>query len=137
MANSLVLEVPTIGEREFVRYRSAVNVYSRLRRQFGSELVLIKAEDLEAGWSQHNSYITPDLANGMNGRWLKDHRFERFEKFLAENRVIEMANCCVTAGGRFSFRDGRHRTRVLLNLGMEAIPVTMPADSLKLFEALY
>ena len=76
------------------------------------------------------------MSNG-NGRYLKDPRFERFEKFLAENEAIEVANVQVTAGGRIGFRDGKHRTRVLLNLGMKAIPVTMPKDSLDRFTRCY
>lgn len=136
MADSLVLDVPTIGERTFVRSRGGKNAYSRLRKQFGLEMVLIKAEDLEAGWSTASGYIAADLSNG-NGKYLKDHRFELFEKFLAENEAIEVANVHISAGGRIGFRDGRHRTRVLLNLGMEAIPVTMPKDSLDLLERCY
>jgi hypothetical protein len=137
MADFLVLEVPTIGKRKFIRSRPGPNSYSRLRKQFGLEMALIDAEDFEAGWSLHPHYIAPDLMNGKNDRWLKDARFERFAKFLAENEVIEMANCYITAGGRISFRDGRHRTRVLLNLGMPAIPVTMPKASLDLFDRCY
>ncbi len=95
-------------------------------------MVLIKAEDLEAGWSTASGYIPEDLSTGR-----PDNRCERFEKFLAENEVIEAANVHITAGGRIGFRDGRHRTRVLLNLGMEAIPVTMPKDSLDRFERYY
>jgi len=121
-----------------VRSRSGVNPSSRLRQQFGLEMALIKAEDFEAGWSTHPAYIAPDLSNGKNGRWLKDVRFERFEKFLAENQVIEMANIHINSyDGRIGFRDGRHRTRVLLNLGMEAIPVTMPKASLDHLKRCY
>ena len=91
-------------------------------------MVLIKAEDLEAGWSSDSMYIPADLSKKAYG----DH-IERFEKFLAENEVIEVANVHINAGGRIVFRDGRHRTRVLLNLGMEAIPVTMPKESAVLY----
>jgi len=136
MVDFMVLDVPTIGERKFVRTRASAGGSSRLRRQFGLEMVLIKAEDLEAGWSTAPGYIAADMSNG-NGRYLKDPRFERFEKFLAENEAIEVANVQVTAGGRIGFRDGKHRTRVLLNLGMKAIPVTMPKDSLDRFTRCY
>ena len=132
MGDFLVLDVPTIGERKFVKSRGGKNAYSRLRRQFGLEMVLIKAEDLEAGWSMGAGYIPEDLSTHK-----PDHRFERFEKFLAENEAIEMANVHINVAGRISFRDGKHRTRVLLNLGMEAIPVTMPTDSLDRFERCY
>jgi len=132
MADSLVLDVPTIGERTFVRSRGGKNAYSRLRQQFGLEMVLIKAEDFEAGWSTAPGYVAADLSMHK-----LDKRFERFEKFLAENEVIEMANVHITAGGRINIRDGKHRTRVLLNLGMEAIPVTMPAASVDLLERCY
>ncbi len=99
-------------------------------------MVLIKAEDFEAGWSTAPGYIAADMSNG-NGRWLKDSRFERFEKFLAENEAIEMANVYITAGGLINIRDGAHRSRVLLNMGMEAIPVTMPKASVGLLEQYY
>ena len=95
-------------------------------------MVLIKAEDLEAGWSMSSGYIPADLSTSR-----PDNRFARFEKFLAENEAIEVANVLVKAGGNIGFRDGKHRTRVLLNLGMKAIPVTMPKDSLDRFERCY
>jgi len=132
MVDFVVLDVPTIGERKFIKTRPGVNAYSRLRQQFGLEMVLIKAEDLEAGWSTAPGYIAADLSMHK-----LDKRFERFEKFLAENEAIEVANVQVTAGGRIGFRDGKHRTRVLLNLGMKAIPVTMPTDSLDRFKRCY
>lgn len=100
-------------------------------------MVLIKAEDFEVGWSRDSGYIPEDLLTGRrDGRRPKtfDHRFERFEKFLAENAVIETPNVGINAGGHIGVRDGRHRTRVLLNLGMEAIPVTMTKESVALFE---
>lgn len=136
MADFLVLDVPTIGERKFIKARPGNNAYSRLRKQFGLEMALIKAEDFEAGWSAAPHYIAPDLSNG-NGRYLRDSRFERFEKFLVENEAIEVANVHITAGGRINIRDGSHRTRVLLNLGMEAVPVTMPMASMDLLERYY
>ncbi len=132
MADFLMADVPTIGERKFIKARAGENAYSRLRRLYGQEMVLIKAEDLEAGWSSDSMYIPADLSKKAYG----DH-IERFEKFLAENEVIEVANVHINAGGRIVFRDGRHRTRVLLNLGMEVIPVTMPTDSLDRFERHY
>lgn len=132
MADFLVLDVPTIGKRKFIKTRPGVNAYSRLRKQFGLEMALIKAEDFEAGWSTAPGYIPADLSTHK-----PDKRFERFEKFLAENEAIETANVHITAGGRINIRDGKHRTRVLLNLGMEAIPVTMPKASVGLLEQYY
>jgi hypothetical protein len=94
-------------------------------------MVLIKAEDFEAGWSMESGYIPKDLSRG------RLRNIERFEKFLAENTVIEVANVDINAGGRIAFRDGKHRTRVLLNLGMESIPVTMTKESVDRFERYY
>lgn len=125
-------DVPTIGERKFVKARVGDNPYSRLRQRFGQEMVLIKAEDFEAGWSMDSGYIPGDLLRGK-----PDNRCERFERFLAENEVIEAANVDIFAGGRIAIRDGKHRTRVLLNLGMEAIPVTMTEESVGRFERYY
>jgi len=92
---------------------------------------MIKAEDFEDGWSKDADYRPPDLSRS------KPHRIEQAEKFLAENEAIETANIQVKMNGHISFRDGRHRVRVLLNLGMEAIPVTMTTESLKFFERHY
>ncbi len=94
-------------------------------------MVLIKSEDFEAGWSMASGYIPADLSRG------RLRKIEQFERFLAEHAAIETANVGIYAGGRIGFRDGKHRTRVLLNLGMEAIPVTMPKDSLDRFERYY
>ncbi len=128
----MVRDVPTIGERTFIRSRPGDNHDSRLRQRLGQEMVLIKAEDFEAGWSMDAGYIPEDLSR----RTHSDH-IEQFEKFLAENEAIETANVGIYAGGRIDVKDGRHRTRVLLNLGMEAIPVTMPTDSLDRFKRCY
>jgi hypothetical protein len=130
--NFVVVDVPTIGERKFVKWRADENPYSRLRRRYGQEMILIKAEDFEAGWSTASGYIPADLSKKTYG-----NNIERFEKFLAENEVIEVANVHINVGGRIGFRDGRHRTRVLLNLGMEAIPVTMTKESVDWFERYY
>ena len=130
--DSVLDNVPTIGERKFVKARAGENAYSRLRRLYGQEMVLIKSEDFEAGWSIDSTYIPEDLS-----KYRPDNRFARFEKFLAENEVIEVANVDINAGGRIAFRDGKHRTRVLLNLGMESIPVTMTKESVDRFERYY
>ncbi len=126
------LDVPTIGERKFVKSRAGDNHDSRLRRLYGQEMVLIKAEDFEAGWLMDVSYIPEDLS-----RKTSDGHIGEFEKFLAENIVIEVGNVGIYAGGRIGIRDGRHRTRVLLNLGMEYIPVTMTKESVEFFERYY
>lgn len=129
--DSLVADVPTIGERKFIKARADENADSRVRRLYGQEMVLIKAEDLEAGWSLDPGYIREDLSKGTL------RHIERFEKFLAGNKVIEVGNVHINAGGRIAFRDGKHRTRVLLNLGMEYIPVTMPKESKEFCERFY
>lgn len=126
------MQVPTIGERKFIKARPEENADSRLRRLHGQEMVLIRAEDFEAGWSIDSGYIPEDLSR----KTISDH-IERFEKFLAENEVIEAANVIMKAGGHIAVMDGRHRTRVLLNLGMEAIPVTMTKESVEFFERYY
>ncbi len=131
-SGAVVADVPTIGLRKFVKSRPGKNPYSRLRELYGQETVLINSQDLEGGWFTDPGYIPPDLSNKTIG-----DKIEQFEKFLAENEVIETANIQVKAGGHISFRDGKHRTRVLLNLGMEAIPVTMTEESVEFFERYY
>jgi hypothetical protein len=126
-----VLDVPTIGLRKFVKARADRDPSSRLRKLYGQEMVLIKAEDFEAGWSMCQDYRPPDLSKN------KLKNIEQFEKFLADNEVIETANIQVKMNGHISLRDGRHRVRVLLNLGMEVIPVTMTKESLEFFERHY
>jgi hypothetical protein len=127
----LVLDVPTIGNRKFVRSRAGRDHSSKLRRQFGQELVAINADDFEVGWSMDSDYRPPDLSD------LTPRKVEEFEKYLADNEVIETANIQVKINGHISFRDGRHRVRVLLNLGMEAIPVTMTEESAEFFKQHY
>ncbi len=129
--HDFLLDVPTIGKRKFIKALPGENASSRLRRLYGQEMVLIKAEDLEAGWSMDPGYIR----EGLSKRNLR--KIERFEKFLAENKVIEAANIHINVAGRIAFRDGQHRTRVLLSLGMEVIPVTMPTASREFCERHY
>jgi len=127
----VVADVPTIGKRKFIKSRPGKDHDWWLRKTFGQEMVMIKAEDFEAGWSKDSDYRPPDLSRS------KPHRIEQAEKFLAENEVIETGNIQVKVNGHISFRDGRHRVRVLLNLGMEYIPVTMTKESVDLFERYY
>lgn len=130
--DSVVVDVPTIGLRKFVKSRPGKDHNTRLRKHLGQELVLIESNDLEAGWSMCPDYRPPDLSRS------KPRNIEQFEKFLAENEIIEAANVQLNqVDGRISFRDGRHRTRVLLNLGMEYIPVTMTKESLGFCERHY
>lgn len=131
MTDFLIADVPTIGNRKFVRSRPGKDHSAKLRRQFGQELVAINANDFEAGWSMDADYRPPDLSD------LTLRKVEEFEKYLADNEVIEAANIQVKINGHISFRDGRHRVRVLLNLGMEVIPVTMTKESLEFFERYY
>ncbi len=131
MKEGIAIEVPTIGMRVFVRSRPGRDHNTRLRSQYGQELVSIEAMDFEAGWYMDADYRPPDLSK------LDPRKIEKFERFLAENEVIETANVRVRMDGHISFRDGRHRVRVLLNLGMESIPVSMTTECREMCERYY
>ena len=89
-------------------------------------LVLLSADFLNQNWGGEMAVGPgPEYQNQIG------KRIEGFKKFFDENDNIEMANVHVQQNGAISFGDGRHRTRVMLELGFKQIPVTMSKEALR------
>jgi len=89
-------------------------------------LVLLSADFMNQNWRGEMLVGPgPEYENQIG------KRIEGFRKFFDENDNIEMANVHVRRNGAISFGDGRHRTRVMLELGFKQIPVTMSKEALR------
>lgn len=113
-----VVDAPTVklNGKTFVKHRVERN----------DPLVLLSADFLNQNWTGEMIIgPAPEYKNQISDR------IETFKKFFAENDNIEMANVHVRENGAVSFGDGRHRTRVMLELGFKQIPVTMSKEALR------
>lgn len=106
----------TLNGKTFVKHRVERN----------DALVLLDADFLNQNWGGEMAVGPgPEYENQIG------KRIEGFRKFFDENNNIEMPNVHVQQNGSVSFGDGRHRTRVMLELGFEQIPVTMSKEALR------
>jgi len=113
-----VIDAPTVtlNGKTFVKHRVERN----------DPLVLLSADFLNQNW-------TGEMIVGPGPEYKNQigKRIETFKKFFDENDNIEMANVHIRKNGAVSFGDGRHRTRVMLELGFKQIPVTMSREALQ------
>ena len=117
-----VIDAPTVtlNGKTFVKHRVERN----------DALVLLSADFMNQNWSGEMAVgPAPEYQNQIG------KRIEGFKKFFDENDNIEMANVHVQQNGSVSFGDGRHRTRVMLELGFKQIPVTMSKEALRNLQA--
>lgn len=95
--------------------------HSQLRE--GEELVLIDRDDFERLWKTDEQVGPgPEYSNQIG------NRIENFKKFWEENDDITVGNFYYNDVRGLESGNGRHRTRVMLESGMEQIPVTMPKE---------
>lgn len=95
--------------------------HSQLRED--EELVLIDRDDFERLWKTGERVGPgPDYDNQIG------NRIENFKKFWEENDDITVGNFYYNDVRGLESGNGRHRTRVMLESGMEQIPVTMPKE---------
>jgi len=113
-----IVDTPTVelNGKTFVKHRVERN----------DPLVLLSADFLNQNWGGEMAVgPAPEYQNQIG------KRIETFKNFFANNDNIEMANVHIQENGVVSFGDGRHRTRVMLELGFEQIPVTMSKEALR------
>jgi len=113
-----VIDEPTVtlNGKTFVKHRVERN----------DPIVLLSADFLNANWTGEGL-----VGPGPEYRNQIGKRIANFKDFFANNDNIEMANVHVRKNGHVSFGDGRHRTRVMLEMGFEQIPVTMSREALQ------
>lgn len=111
----------TIGGKTFTQHP--------VDRQSGYKLVLIDADLLEKMWKRSGEGWVigkgPDYKNQIKSR------IGNFKKFYEENDDIQVGDLHVRENGVAGFGDGRHRTRVLIELGMKQIPISMDEESIQ------
>ena len=87
----------------------------------GSQTVYLDPKKLEASWAKDGSFYIPPEGGGAE----IPGRIEGFQQFLTKGVPVEQPLVAVGANGQITISDGRHRTRVLLNMGLEKIPVSV------------
>jgi len=100
----------------------------------GMKLVLIDADLLEKLWAKSGEGWV--VGKGPEYKNQISKRIENFKKFYDENKEIRVGDVHIHENGRAGFGDGRHRTRVLIELGFEQIPISMDSESLSNLENL-
>ena len=106
---------------------------SRSAIRSNEKLVLMDTELLERLWRADGEsfYITP----GPEYKNQIGSRISQFKKYFEEHDDIQVGEFYVhESGRRGGFSNGRHRTRVLIDLGWPAVPVSMDDASI---ETLY
>ena len=98
-------------------------------RQNNYKLVLIDADLLEKMWKLGGEGWR--IGKGPEYQNQISNRIANFKKFYEENNEIEVGDLHIRSNGVAGFGDGRHRTRVLIELGMEQIPVSMDNESIQ------
>jgi hypothetical protein len=127
-ANEILNKPYQIINAQTVKLNGKTFVKHRVERN--DSLVLLDADFMNQNWSGEMAVGPgPEYQNQIG------KRIEGFKKFFDENDNIEMPNVHVQRNGALSFGDGRHRTRVMLELGFKQIPVTMSKEALRNLQA--
>ena len=120
-----------IGHNEHGHKTFALDKYGK---RFKDKLVLIDASLVERLWKNDSLYIGPgpEYNNSIG------NRIENFKQYYRNNTQIDVGNAHVSARRNLmSFGDGRHRTRVLLELGYRFIPLQLSDDAIENLEQVY
>jgi len=98
-------------------------------RRSGYKLVLIDADLLEKLWSRSGEGWV--VGKGPEYKNQIKNRIANFKQFYEDNAEIRVGDLHVRENGVAGFGDGRHRTRVLIELGMKQIPISMDEESIQ------
>lgn len=95
----------------------------------GMKLVLIETELLETLWKRSGAGwrigAAPEYENQIK------NRIQNFKDYYEKNDMIQVGDVHVRKNGVLGFGDGRHRTRVLIEMGFKEIPVSMNDESIQ------
>ena len=109
----------TIGDKTFSQHPVDRKRY---------KLVLIDTDLLEELWGRSGEGWV--VGKGPEYKNQIKNRIAQFKQFYEENDEIQVGNLGVRPNGVANFGDGRHRTRVLIELGMKQIPISMDYESI-------
>lgn len=94
----------------------------------GKKLVLIDADMLEKLWAESGEEFV--VGKGPNYKNQISNRIATFKKYYNEHDEIRVGDAVLQRNGKLGFGDGRHRARVMIELGFEQIPVSMDSESI-------
>lgn len=91
--------------------------------QGGRQTIEVDVKSLDAAWAADD----PDryIPAGGGGAEIGGRR-DGFTRFMGENKPIQAAQVVLDADGKLSIDDGRHRTSVLRDAGVDKIAITVP-----------
>ena len=111
-----------------VNYKGKTFTQNVSDKRSGDKLVMVATDLLERLWNMSGQDWI--IGKGPEYKNQISNRIATFKKFYDENDTIEVGNAAVRENGVFGFGDGRHRTRVLIELGYDYIPISMDPDSI-------
>jgi len=112
----------TIGGKTFVQHPT----------DHRDKLVLIDADFLEKMWARSGEDWI--IGKGPEYKNQIKNRIAQFKQYYENNNEIRVGNASVRPNGVIGFGDGRHRTRVLIELGLQQIPISMDRESIQNME---
>ena len=108
----------TIGSKTFVQHPT----------DHRDKLVLIDADLLEKLWARSGEDWI--IGKGPEYKNQIKNRIAQFKQYYENNNEIRVGNASVRPNGVIGFGDGRHRARVMIELGMKQIPISMDRESI-------
>jgi hypothetical protein len=107
------------------------------RAQAGGEvMVVVDVAKLDEAWQQNERglYI-PEGGGGPESEGGYQGRRREVQQFLRDNNTLQ-ASAVQMIGNGVQFADGRHRFSVLRDMGVEALPVSVPAEDAERVQAV-
>jgi hypothetical protein len=96
------------------------------RLEKGNQLVEVNTDVFDKAFSKSTwQYVGEGGKGGIEGR------YKKFAEFIKDAKSIEAPNVSVDKNGVIVFGDGRHRYAYLRDSGVENIPLSMDAESIK------
>jgi 2'-5' RNA ligase len=119
-----VQPAPLEGQKELFQ---AKFVPHPLHRDYPDEFETVHADagKLDREWAKEPASYLP--SNGR-GRSEVDGRRDNFKAFLGTGKAIEQPHVVANDSGQLGFNDGRHRARVLMDMGHKTIPLSVPVE---------
>lgn len=98
----------------------------KLEEKAGNQIVNINPEAFDKAFSKTDwQYVGKGGEGGIEGR------YKGFENWLKDAKSMTASNVSVNKDGGVVFGDGRHRYAVLRDMGLDKLPISMDAESIK------
>ena len=93
--------------------------------------VMVDARSLDEAWQEDKFTIRPDGEGAIGGR------LDNFRNWMKKGKPVEASRVSLDAEGVPVFVDGRHRMRVLSDMGIDKIAITVPKQQASDFRSRF